>query len=252
MRARNIKPGFFKSEGIASCSFQARLLFVGLWCMADREGRLEDRPQRIKAELFPYDNVNVDKLLDEIASKTDCDGTPSFIIRYGHPKKYIQILHFLSHQRPHLKENESQIPAFDGVNSTSTNLGENKHLPCTERERLNPHSLILNPDIPIYAFADFYSKYPKKKARPEAERAWKKIDPKEHQAIMDGLERAKQSQDWAKDGGKYIPFPATFLNGRRWEDEYSVEIATVPIMSKSQQSLVEYIRQQEEIERGKV
>lgn len=151
MRARNIKPGFFKSEGLASCSFQARLLFIGLWCIADREGRLEDRPARIKAELFPYDNVNVEKLLDELASKKDCDGTPSFIVRYGEQKKYIQILHFLSHQHPHLKESESQIPAFDGVKSTSTIQAPDLHQTCTELARLNPESLLLNPDIYIYS-----------------------------------------------------------------------------------------------------
>ena len=151
MRARNIKPGFFKSEGLASCSFQARLLFIGLWCMADREGKLEDRPLRIKAELFPYDNVNIDKLLDEIASKKDCDGTPSFIVRYGEPKRYLQILHFLSHQNPHVKEQESVIPDF-----TPCPVQE----PCNNGSSLEvagliPESLLLNPDIPIIVQAQY-------------------------------------------------------------------------------------------------
>ena len=62
MRARNIKPGFFKNEALADCDLQARLLFVGLWCMADREGRMEYRPKRIKIEVLPYDNCNIEKL----------------------------------------------------------------------------------------------------------------------------------------------------------------------------------------------
>ena len=53
-RAKNIKPGFFTNEQLAECSFAARLLFVGLWTLADREGRLEDRPRRIRAQVFPY------------------------------------------------------------------------------------------------------------------------------------------------------------------------------------------------------
>ncbi|MCX8018393.1 MAG: hypothetical protein N2690_10910, partial [Rhodocyclaceae bacterium] len=60
MRARNIKPGFYKNEDLAECSVWARLIFPGLWMMADRDGRLEDRPKRIKAELLPFDAVDVD------------------------------------------------------------------------------------------------------------------------------------------------------------------------------------------------
>ena len=55
MRARNIKPGFFKNDTLAELEFAARLLFIGLWGLADRAGRLEDRPKKIKAEVFPYD-----------------------------------------------------------------------------------------------------------------------------------------------------------------------------------------------------
>jgi len=153
MRARNIKPGFFKSEGLASCSHAARLLFIGLWCMADREGRLEDRPARIKAEIFPYDNVNIEKLLLEITNKKDCDGTPSFIVRYGQQKKYIQILHFLSHQNPHCKEKESEIPAI----STSTVQAPYKHETSTEVALLNPESLLLNPESGILKPETIYS-----------------------------------------------------------------------------------------------
>ena len=65
-RARNIKPGFFKNEELAECSLAARLCFPGLWLLADREGRLEDRPKRIKGELFPFDTFEVGPLLDEL------------------------------------------------------------------------------------------------------------------------------------------------------------------------------------------
>ena len=45
MRARNIKPGFFKNDALAELDFAGRLLFIGLWGIADRAGRLEDRPK---------------------------------------------------------------------------------------------------------------------------------------------------------------------------------------------------------------
>ena len=47
-RSRNIKPGFFKNEDLLDLPYEYRLLFVGLWTLADREGYLEDRPKRIR------------------------------------------------------------------------------------------------------------------------------------------------------------------------------------------------------------
>ena len=85
-RARNIKPGFFSNDVLAECEPLARLLFAGLWTIADREGRLEDRPKRIKAELLPYDDCNIDALLDALHSK-------GFILRYSvENQQLIQIL----------------------------------------------------------------------------------------------------------------------------------------------------------------
>jgi hypothetical protein len=69
MRARNIKPGFFKNEDLADCDLSARLLFIGLWCLADREGRLEYRARKIKAEVFPYENISVEKLIKQLSDK---------------------------------------------------------------------------------------------------------------------------------------------------------------------------------------
>jgi hypothetical protein len=37
--------------------------------------------------------------------------------------------------------------------------------------------------------------------------------------ILAGLEKAKQSRQWMKDGGAFIPHPTTWLNGERWNDE---------------------------------
>lgn len=55
-RIRQIKPEFYLDDELALCSRDARLLFPGLWMLADRAGRLENRPAKIKAQVFPYDN----------------------------------------------------------------------------------------------------------------------------------------------------------------------------------------------------
>ena len=109
-RIRTIKPTFFFSEDIAAISIEARLLFIGLWCIADKQGRLEDRPKRIKAELYPYDQVDVDALLEEL-NKT------RLINRYttdnnGCTTDIIQVVNFSKHQRCHHTEQDSQLPEY--------------------------------------------------------------------------------------------------------------------------------------------
>lgn len=68
-------------------------------------------------------------------------------------------------------------------------------------------------------FLRFYSAYPRKEAKKPAALAFAKIDPDEKllAEIMAGLERDKQSEQWRREGGKYIPFPATWLNQARWD-----------------------------------
>lgn len=127
MRARNIKPGFFKNEKLADLPPLARLLFVGLWCMADREGRLEDRPKRIRAEIIPFDGENVEELLEMLAK-----GSDPFIARYEvNGEKYIQIINFLRHQNPHRREAGSEIPALPTKGRPRHGLGHDKARPRT-------------------------------------------------------------------------------------------------------------------------
>ncbi len=73
------------------------------------------------------------------------------------------------------------------------------------------------------AFEKFWFTYPKKRSKGDAEKAWAKINMTDTllEAILDSIENGKQSQDWTKEGGKYIPYPATWLNRKGWEDEYT-------------------------------
>ena len=70
-------------------------------------------------------------------------------------------------------------------------------------------------------FEKFWVAYPKKKSKGQAERAFSKINPDEQllATMIATIERAKISEDWVKEKGKYIPYPASWLNARGWEDE---------------------------------
>ncbi len=156
MRARNIKPGFFKNADLIELEPLTRILFAGLWCMADREGRLLDRPKQIKIELLPGDNCDINAMLKDLA-------LTGFIIRYqANNSQYIQINHFLKHQNPHVNEPVSEIPARSQnststvpapcQNSTSTVPAPGQNSTSTVPARLIPDSLIpdsLIPDSPL-------------------------------------------------------------------------------------------------------
>lgn len=104
-RARNIKPALFKNEILGVADPFLTLLFESLWCLADREGRLEDRPLRIKAETFPYrENMDVNVYLTELERL-------EFICRYVvDGVAVIQVENFLKHQNPHKTEKASELP----------------------------------------------------------------------------------------------------------------------------------------------
>lgn len=139
-RARSLKPGYFTNEGLADLGPHAHLLFAGLWTLADRKGRLEDRPRRIKVQALPFYDVDVDGLLTSLASA-------GFIVRYERDdNKYIQINNFDKHQNPHIKEAESAIPAPDkhrlSTGNTGTSTGDSgTRMP----DSLNPITDSLNP-----------------------------------------------------------------------------------------------------------
>lgn len=118
-RARNIKPGLFSNELLAELPAFDRLLFIGMWCLADREGRLEDRPKRIRMELFPIDAYDVGEGLDRLADT-------GFITRYlVEGFSVIEITNFQKHQNPHGSEKDSNLPDKDGfltVNDRKKNV----------------------------------------------------------------------------------------------------------------------------------
>ena len=155
-RARNIKPGFFRNADLVELSVEARLLFIGLWTIADREGRLEDRPKQIKMEIYPADSFDINSLLSELAS-TD------MLLRYEvGGKRYLQIVNFTRHQNPHKDERQSTIPPPDGLSDPSGPADHDEHhastvqTPCEHHastvqtglipDSLIPDSRILNPE----------------------------------------------------------------------------------------------------------
>jgi hypothetical protein len=134
-RARNIKPGFFKNEDLGTADPFVSLLFAGLWTLADKSGILEDRPLRIKAELFPYrDGFDINGYLTVIEQfglihRYEVDGV-----------KYIQVAKFKEHQNPHHTEKDSIYPSYS--DSCKLTVKEPLNNGITPADSLIPDSLI--------------------------------------------------------------------------------------------------------------
>ena len=103
-RIRTIKPEFFTSEDIVGLSPLARLLYIALWCEADREGRLVWKPRTMKLRYFPADSCDIDALCAEIVSQ-------GLVKLYGDGLAYIPS--FTEHQHLNPREAVSSLPAPD-------------------------------------------------------------------------------------------------------------------------------------------
>jgi len=221
-RIRYIKPGFFCDEDLADCSPWARLLFAGLWGIADKAGRLEDRPRRIAATVFPYDrDVDVEECLREL-----CDHGP-MILRYeADGARYIAILGWAKHQKTHHKEAESVIPE---PNPSVSNPPPAPHQPLTspspaalvtgngERVMGNGEEPLSNSDESD-GFDEFWTAYPRRENKQKSVSAWKRL-PKRERPLAVSI--AKRMSELFADGVKekqFIPLPSTYLNQKRWED----------------------------------
>lgn len=83
-------------------------------------------------------------------------------------------------------------------------------------------------------FERFWSAYPRHVNKQAALKAFKKINPDDAvmEIILREIERQSKSAQWTKDGGQFIPHPATWLNGSRWEDELPAESSTKTVAAQ--------------------
>lgn len=122
-RIRTIKPDFFLDDELAELTPLTRLLFIGLWTLADCEGRLEDRPKRIRAQIHPFDDGDTDAMLQALHDR-------GFIHRYtaANGLRCIEIRSFKKHQRLSGKEAEGQslIPPRETSGSDGEATGKQR------------------------------------------------------------------------------------------------------------------------------
>ena len=216
-RIRYLKPDFFKDEDLATLPYEVRLFFAGLWNFADKAGRLEDRPLRLKAEIFPYDNVDIEKCLVLLSKPKNGSGKP-FIQRYEVDRdKYIQIVNWEKHQKPHHTEQDSRFPPAPPMEK-----GMEKGMEKQDEASSGLRNGVATVKKPLFfSFDEIYLKYPNTVGRKEALRHFKASvkTEKDFQDIQIALKNYLVSERVSKG---FIMNASTWFNN--WQDWVNIEV----------------------------
>jgi len=237
MRSRNIKPSLFKNEILGVEDPILTIVFIGLWCAADKEGRLEDRPLRLKAEILPHrEGIDFNGYLTVLSRL-------GFIRRYESSNtKVIEVINFSKHQNPHHTEKVSELPEFtDGCKETVSSPLNTSDTPADSLllipDSLIPDSKPLSEKSDAYteSFSSFWSAYPKKTGKGKAFKTWRKNSCAKHlDKILSAISWQIDSPSW-REG--YIPLPDTYLSQGRWDDEPDLTSRSNQVKTFEQQKM---------------
>lgn len=227
-RIRTIKPDFWTDGRIVRLSPFARLLYIGCWnfTLCDT-GHLADDPFKLKLQVLPMDDVDIDALLAELIDSgrlvrvADQDG-----------RTYLHVKRFGDHQKidPRWKTRCPACAQKDSLNPVETHpslseLAETPELSPTlilGKEGMGRESKKTSSPKPSASaeFDAFWRDYPRKIGKGLARKAFDKaLKRTDFQSIMSGLETLRI--EVAGKDQQYIPHPTSWLNADRWADEVS-------------------------------
>jgi hypothetical protein len=240
-RLRTIKPEFFQHERLFEAEQQTglplRLAFIGLWTQADREGRFEWRPLRLKTNVLPWDSVDFAAVLDALAAA-------GFVVKYAAGEKIVgAIPSWHKHQRPHSNESPSPWPPpltpTDGGNASSVGASPSSNGASPEhlggkgfaKDSLRKDSLIedsLRKDSPVCApesdpadFESFWKAYPRKAEKRKAHKAWqaRRKEGVSANAMLRAAKHYAAACAARRTESRFVKHPATFVGpDRPFED----------------------------------
>ena len=226
-RKRVVSPSFWTDEKIIQIPIQARLLFIGLLNHADDEGIFQESYLSIKVTVFPADNdITVGLLEDYVRTMVELK-----LLEKGKDPKGVSLLRFtnwhdhqkINHPTPS-KHVFCELSDEDKDNSVRTTVGLPEDSLRTPSQFNIIQSNIIKDNISSkknqdFTFERFYIDYPRKQGKDKAIKAFNRVPKKALQLLFDGL--GKWIDYWTTDkvDKQYIPLPATWLNGKSWEDE---------------------------------
>jgi hypothetical protein len=218
-RIRTIKPEFFTSEDIVALPPLTRLLYIAIWCEADKEGRLPWKPMTFKLRYFPADNCDIKAMCAELVEA-------GLVVLYSEGLAYIPS--FGKHQHINPRESQSTLPsphACPTRHDASARVSDGESTVTDAQGGREGKGTLDTRDasreVEPAGFADFWAAWPtsdRKQAKGKCLAAWKKAHAERVAAdVLAHVKRMKASEAWTKQGGQFIPAPLVYLNDRRWE-----------------------------------
>lgn len=220
MPNRIIREGILTSDKVDLLDAAAEVFYRRLMSKVDDHGLFDGRASILRTALYP---LRVDKVTEKhIEQWLSACAAAGLILRYRVDNKpYVQMLATRWQTRSDAKY---PLPNDDKAEQLQT-VANNCAQPLTVGHLVG--DVVGDGDVvgSSELFERFFSKYPNRAGKKAALKAWEKLrlipDDPRLQAIREGLMAAKNSREWEKDDGQYIPHASTWLNGERWNDEYT-------------------------------
>lgn len=219
MPNRIIREGILTSERVEQLDPPAEVFYRRLMSKVDDHGLYDARPSILRTSLYP---LRVDRVREaDIARWIAACEKAGVIALYQHDgKPFLQMLDTRWQAR---SEAKYPLPTAPGSLSARAPARNCLQVPATAPVFGDVvEDEVDKPAAPAGArFDDFWTAYPKKRAKDDAFKAFAKRKPDAAllARMLLAIEAQKRSEDWLKDGGKWIPYPATWLNDGRWQDE---------------------------------
>lgn len=258
MPNRIIKESICTSDSIDGLGWFEEVFFYRLIVNVDDYGRFDARPAILKARLFPLKDITIKQVENALIKLS----TAGMVLVYTYDcKPFLQLCAWSKHQQIRNHKSKFPEPAKECSETQSGDI-ENKELKSVEinHNQLKPVAPVIqsnpntnpkrNPEsntrenalgVCDDRFERFWIAYPRKKNKGAAEKSFEKLKPSETllETMLTALEKGKQTRDWQRENGQFIPYPATWLNARGWEDEYVIDDEENVVESRFAHLLVE-------------
>lgn len=215
MPTRMLREGILTSEPVSLLSWPAEVFYRRLMSAVDDFGRYYAKPELLRAACYP---LQLDKVGNSDIAKWLGETQKTGLVRVYTVtgKEFLEIVNFRQQVRA---KHGSKYPAppTDAKHMHSTCEADVTVVVDVDVDAKGQQRSSGKPDL----FAKFYAAYPRKVKPHAAEKAFKKVNPDEPllQVMLRAIDEQKQSEQWKAEGGKYIPHPATWLNGGEWKNE---------------------------------
>lgn len=218
MPNRIIKESVCVSDSIDSLSWFEEVLFYRLIVNCDDYGRFDGRAAVIKSRLFPLkDSVTVKAVSDAINKLASAELVTLYVFE---GKPYLYLPTWDKHQQVRARRSKYPEPSSDLISSDIICNQMISDVPVIQSKNESKNeSESESKSAREEAFDVFWAAYPRKVGKGAARKAFAKLPAAVFPLLVPAVEAQKQCAQWRKNGGEYIPNPATWLNQERWEDK---------------------------------